>query len=182
MRLNKNIRASILRALLAHRFDKQEKQLKAEEAKLFLLIWEDIHSAADRALMEKAPEGAFTTAQRYSLNFGGLAVEIRGLEEVRTFAKWPNCTGWHHRAIKAYSPQDDVYMAWAKWHNKTIDLNKAKEAARVKISSTLASFASTKRLVQEWPEVAPFLPKEIGSGAGLPMVPVQQLNTILDLP
>ena len=180
MRLNKNIRANIAQALLAHRFDKHEKQLKAEEAELFLLIWEDIHSAADRALMEKAPEGAFTTAQQYRVNFGGVAVEIRGLEEVRTFAKWPNCNGWIHRDIKAYSPQDDVYKVWEKWHNKTIDLRNDKEAARVKISSTLASFASTKRLVQEWPEIAPFLPKEIG--AGLPMVPVQQLNAILDLP
>lgn len=161
MNLTNDIRNQIRNKILNHRFKAEEEALTKKKRELGLRIYNMIFPKALRDQLDKVPKGylTHTTSLLVSMHAGD------------------NYTGWSHISVPL--PQSLPIPVEMQYGNKIkgfedrpliLELDnlyrdgqkqtKAKKDAETEIDALLASYTTRKKLLEGWPEAAPFVPDE----------------------
>ena len=191
-RLTNDIREAITKAALAHRFADDVKALIDAKAEFATSVWEDLYKKADRQKMAELPEGWLPEPEHIAVQFGqGFArVYFNGY----TYGQIAQATDYRREdtkrvmskhkggCAKVYEASHPLSTKHAEIEAKERDLREAYELAKRQTGAALSSVTTIKRLIETWPEIAPFAERYETEKPSLPALPTQQLNKILDLP
>lgn len=193
MRLTNAIRETIVNKLIEHRFAKQAIALRKKRAKLAKDVYSYAFTKAQREILTNAPKGWFKkerdivvnlSGERHRLYFGGdfpsygdprypLRVMTADMESEYLHVPYdvdPVIPVKHKLAVRI-----------AEANGELSDLIEEIQVTTAKTKASLGKIHSVKHLLEQWPEVRPFLPKE-DQTAALPAIPTKDLNKLLDLP
>lgn len=189
-RLTNDLREKICSALLKHRFAKDAEKLRKERSRLADRLYKARFSLAERKLMDSLPEHFLPTGASISLAAGyrdnldysgNLPFKLRHLiapakDEFRRVPYKSRCG-----ATAKIDPDSALGKDCLNHRDKIDALQQCVEETRGQIVACLRSVTTTKRLADEWPEVAPFLPSA-RPNAPLPAINPESLNRNLGLP
>lgn len=191
-RLTTSIREAITKAALAHRFKDEVEALIDAKAEFAASVHEDLYKKSDRQKMDELPDGWLVNTQDIGVQFGmgfsriyfngytyGVLVKATSYkrdDRKRVLAK--HSSG----CAKAYEATHKLSVKHIELDGRERDLRQAYEAAERQIKAALGEVTTIKRLIETWPEIAPFAEKYEAEKPNLPALPTQQLNKILDLP
>lgn len=195
-RLTNDIREMIVVDVLIHRFRADADAFRADQAALANRVYEDIFDAKTREKMAAVPDGWLPKTTNVGVQFGGanryeqmyFDGHISGnIRKVATKSDAPETFRLipynRHRVCAAvYEASHPLSIAHAKLEQRKATLDDQIETAKRSIEAALAAVTTVKRLIETWPEVAPFASKFDGEKPQLPALPTQHLNSILDLP
>lgn len=190
-RLTTAIREKIVADLLRHRFEKDVADYRDDMIALAKAVYDDLYSEADLVLLDSMPEGWMpvwsSMGVRFSdsytrLYFGGYLTgdmaSIASYEEVhRPFAS-KHCGG----CVKSYEARHKLAIRAEKLSARKDGIKEKITEAKRAANSALSAVTTVKRLIESWPEIAPFAAKYEGERPALPALPTNILNNILDLP
>jgi len=191
-RLTISIREEISKAALAHRFADDVKALIDAKAEFAAAVYADLYSKADRQRMDELPDGWLENAENIGVQFGGKYTRI--YFNGYTYGQIIKATDYkredrrrildkHSRgAAKVYEPSHKLCIEHDKIDQRERGLREAYDTAERHLKSALAAVSTVKRLIETWPEIAPFATKFETEKPSLPALPTQHLNKILDLP
>ncbi len=176
MKLTNAQRDTILKRIIAHRFDTQRDALKAKGTDLADKLYQVMYDDADRAILLSAPQGFFaynhsidvwmSNPKRHERFFFSKRMPLKAVTN-------------HWLEIDSTHP---LYSAFDEWFDAQKAFYADKSAAEKQVSATLQSFSTMNKLVAEWPEVAPFITGLTPVIKNLPAINVSALNALLDLP
>ena len=191
-RLTISIREEITKAALAHRFAEDVKALIDAKAEFAASVHADQYSKADRQRMDELPEGWLENAECVGVKFGtdynriyfngytygqiAQATDYKREDRKRLLAKHT------HGCAKAYDAVHKLSSRHFELDGRERDLREAYKLAERQIKAALSEVTTIKRLIETWPEIAPFATKFENEKPTLPALPTQHLNKILDLP
>jgi len=176
MILNRIIRKEIADKLIERRFKKQEQDLDAEFAKFADDLYRSFFTTEEHELIEKCPSEWFHCSSSVDFRYQGRYQVVK-----------MSCT----RKIPASekrSCKDNIGSAMAKRYGALLArreaLQKVTFEAHCQAMGVLKSVNTTKRLLETWPEVAAFIPKEAPAKAPTATlaIPMKELNATLGLP
>ena len=191
-RLTVSIREAITRAALSHLFADEVKALIDAKAEFAASVHEDLYKKSDRQKMDELPDGWLVNAENIGVQFGTVfsrvyfngytygvlikATKYKREDRKRVLAK--HSSG----CAKVYDATHKLSIKHADLDGRERDLRQAYEAAERQIKAALGEVTTIKRLIETWPEIAPFAEKYETEKPSLPALPTQHLNKILDLP
>jgi len=192
-RLTKDIRESIAKALVVHRFTAQITKLYADNAALALAVYNDAYSKADREKMMALPNGwlpevdtisayfgtSYTTVNVNGKVYGDLARIVSADKNAATFRVQSRHKG---ACLKKYDAIHKFSAEYDRLQGVKSDLTTAVDTARRSALAAMAAVGTVKRLIEVWPEIAPFASKFEGERPQLPALQTDKLNELLDLP
>ncbi len=197
-RLTNDLRDTIASDILRHRFNEQVDALIADRAAFAEAVYCDIYRKADRDKMDALPKGWLPECSRVGVQFGASGsryenVNFDGafygpLGAMRTRVKDAPSTDRRmqnrhaHGCAKVYEDQHKLSIRHQELDARFSALKEEFEAAKRQTSAALASVNTIKRLIEVWPEVAPFASKHEDAPRQLPSVPTEKLNEMLGLP
>ena len=191
-RLTISIREEISKAALAHRFADDVKALIDAKAEFAAAVYADLYSKADRQRMDELPDGWLENAENIGVQFGGKYTRI--YFNGYTYGQIAQATDYRREdtkrvmskhkggCAKVYEASHPLSTKHAEIEAKERDLREAYELAKRQTGAALSSVTTIKRLIETWPEIAPFAERYETEKPSLPALPTQQLNKILDLP
>lgn len=196
-RLTNDLRDTIASDILRHRFNEQVDALIADRAALADAIYNDIYRKSDREKMEALPKGWLPEETNIGVQFGSSSsryenVEFNGhfygklgalrtkREDERVTRRVPH----KHRSgcAKVYEETHKLALRHQELDARWSAMKAEFDAASRQIMAALASVSTIKRLIEVWPEVAPFASKHEDAPRQLPSVPTEKLNEMLGLP
>lgn len=191
-RLTTEIRNEIAKAALAHRFGDDVRKLTDKKAEFAASVYADIYSKANRQKMAELPDGWLFEAADIDIKFGvtftrlsfrghisaplSKATQYKRQDVVRIPAK--DKSG----CVKAYEATHKLSAEHDRIEAEERSLRVSYSEAAKQIEAALASVSTIKRLVETWPEIAPFAARFNDAKVNLPALPTEQLNKIFDLP
>jgi hypothetical protein len=196
-RLTNELRDKIAADILRHRFTEQVDALIADRAVFADAIYTDIFRKSDREKMAALPKGwlpeetsigaQFGEASgRYeNVNFNGFFYgKLSGLRTTREGETVTRRVPYKHRTgcAKVYDDAHKLTQRHMELSDRLTTLTEEYSAAKRQTMAALHSASTIKRLVEAWPEVAPFTAKYENAPSQLPSVPVAKLNEMLGLP
>lgn len=149
MRLTNDMRENITTIVIKNRFDKDIELMHKKWADLADDVYNDTYTASERKLMAKVPEGWLWKARNLHVSFGG----DRATLQMSKQRPMPN-------RDKTYAAGHPLEVRYRELIAQSMKLNMERESARNRLRATLSSFRTTERLRGQWPDIAPFLPKE----------------------
>ena len=197
-RFTKEMRDSILHQLLKRAFlDRLKKQL-SDEAAFAEELYQDIYGK-ELPLIEKVPSHWFDTSASIRVSIAGQQVQLSysngntgqsDFSEIISSANQksahkpvPHQAGWW--TVAEYSANSKQDKKWTALSDARGTLQAEYNQARNQAKAILGSTSSIKKLIEIWPEVEestkPYLTKQ-GTVTTLPVVQLEALNKILDLP
>lgn len=193
IRLTNEIRESITKAMLKHRFSKELEKLLRMRAKLADRVYRDLYTASERKQMEALPGGWLPSSEGIKFQASGCyqhipfnggfygelnsAITSKPERVPRLFAAEHNGS-----CVKVYDGAHPISAAHMEAEASFKDLSDRYSTAKRQIEAALAKASTTKRLIELWPEAAPFCAPFEKDAPSLPSVPVSTLNALLDLP
>lgn len=190
-RLTTAIREKIVADLLRHRFENDVVDYRDNMASLASAVYEDLYSESDRVLLDSMPEGwmpveasiGVTFADSYTrLYFGGyLTGDMAAMSSYEAVYR-PFAAKHRGGCVKTYEARHKLAIRAEKLSAQKDSLKEKISEAKRAANSALSSVATVKRLIEGWPEIAPFAAKYEGEKPALPALPTNILNNILDLP
>jgi hypothetical protein len=188
-------REKIVRAVLQHRFAEAVAALVAERAAFAKAVYEDIYQLGDRRKMANLPKGWLPEVETIGVQFGDgrsyHALSFSGAEygsQAKMLAK--SIEGLSRRVIhshsrgcaKVYEVTDHLSVTYRALKERSADLTKQIDDAERQTIAAINSASTVNRLIEIWPEVAPFAIKFDPAPVPLPVLPTKKLNALLDLP
>lgn len=196
-RLTNELRETIANDILRHRFADQVDALISDRAEFADAVYCDIYRKADREKMDALPKGWLSEEQNIGVQFGaeGRAYQniefsgafygpLGGMRTVKENERISRRVQHKHRSgcAKAYEPSHKLVARYQELANRQSDMDAEFKAAKRQTLAALNSVQTIKRLIEAWPEVAPFASKHEDAPRNLPSVPVEALNEMLGLP
>lgn len=197
-RLTNDLRDTIASDILRHRFSEQVDALIADRAAFAEAVYCDIYRKADREKMEALPKGWLPECSKVGVQFGSTGrsyetVSFDGsfygpLGSMRTRVKDAPSSDRRmqnrhaHGCAKVYDDQHKLSIRHQELADRHSALKADFETAKRQTMAALASVSTIKRLIEAWPEVAPFATKHEAAPRQLPSVPTEKLNEMLGLP
>lgn len=192
-RLTKDIRDAVSLAVLKHRFGPTVQTHNEAVAAFANEVYDDVYKKTVRAEMDNLPSGWLYEAEGVRAQFGTSFQRIqfngRGSGELSKFdsrksdVKTRRVTEKHRGScMKVYDATHRLTLRFEAIHNAGNDLTKSIEEARRSVDAALASATTIKRLIETWPEIAPFARAFDCEKPQLPALPTAELNAILELP
>lgn len=191
-RLNIDNRNAIIRDALAHRFSADVKSLIDERATFASAVYDDICKKADRLKMAELPEGWLIETDNIAVQFGGDFVRVNFAGKLygdlvratdysrddkrRVLAKHAN------GCAKIYDATHKLASEHQRLRSKETDIKNAYKTASQSMMTALNRVSTVKKLIETWPEIAPFASRHDTGKPSLPALPTEQLNKLLDLP
>lgn len=196
-RLTKDMCATISLGLIEHTFNSRVAALVVERAQIAQEIY-DLHYKPDMKRINDLPEGwlpvhssiAFeSVGSRYNYHFSG-----------QLFRRWSSQFSFQH--LKANQPIH-THRRFKQSDNGAVEVFDAKHPIAVRVEkheaaaaalhnevltawktagASLDNFTTVEKLLDEWPEVKPFVPAAVAPTPSLPALPTQHLNKMFDLP
>lgn len=197
-RLVNETRDKIAKAVIKHRFGAECDKMADLHAIHAVAIYEDVFSSHDRSIMDGLPQGWLPKDNDIYVNVGershrfpfsgefsrgsGTHNELRWNGSTRenvyrrfTFAKLNQCVKVYEVGTRFGGKLQDFLHAADK-------LNADIHDAHVKLGATLADFYTVEKLLEAWPEVAPFIPAAQAPKPQVPALPTKALNDMFKLP
>jgi len=196
-KLTNHSREQICREVLQHRFSAEVEKLIADRAAFADRVYNDVFSKSAREKMAALPDGWLPEESNIGVQFGsGSSFERLSFDgsfygELRNAVKDDGAEKEAvHRRIpyrlrgcaKAYEPDHKLSVAFDALEARMKDLKKQFYEARATVNSALLNVTTLNKLVETWPEVAPFIARFNAAPVKLPAIPTDQLNKLLDLP
>ncbi|TAA49789.1 Nmad5 family putative nucleotide modification protein [Shinella sp. JR1-6] len=191
-RLTKHIREAITKAALAHRFCDEVKSLIDAKADFGRAVYDDLYKKEDRQKMADLPAGWLPENDSFGIQFGASfsrvyfsgytygplmrATDYKRSDKFRILSK--HASG----CAKVYDATHKLSATHEGLRSREADLKSAYDAAERQMTAALNAVTTVKRLIETWPEIAPFATKYETEAPYLPAIPTGQLNKILDLP
>lgn len=196
-RLTNDLRDTIATDILRHRFNEQVDALIADRAALADAVYNDIYRKADREKMEALPKGWLPEETNIGVQFGAPGSRYESLEfsgqfygklsalrakreDERVTRRVPH----KHRSgcVKVYEEAHKLAIRHQEIDARQSALMAEYDAASRQTKAALVSVSTIKRLIEVWPEVAPFAARHEDAPRQLPAVPTEKLNEMLGLP
>ena len=151
VQLNQHMRDVILEKMLDHAFGERQREL--DEAKMALAgdIYDDVYSDDMKRLMWKMPAGFLPTATGFQVIFAGQYTTVSWREERRAAEEH------FHKAVRTYPATDDLSKRHFELEKQDARLREDRARAKGAARAALNSCATTRQLVEIWPEAAPFV-------------------------
>jgi hypothetical protein len=196
VRLSVGIKESVERELISYRFAEEAKTLVSDFATLALDVYHDVYPETDRVKMQRLPRGWLPKRGDVKVTFAGEMTQLpfrgrchgeiaraRGKDGCSTEAeRLIPFSDYGGRCVKQYEATHDLAERFAaleqRWSQLEADIRAAQRAAR----AAMDSVTTVKRLIEVWPEVAPFVQHYENKPNTLPAVPRSDLNVALGLP
>lgn len=209
VRLNDATRTKILVNLIRYRFQEAYDALFERERVLAILAYETVFTKTEIDKMALLPDGwlpetsnmRMCTENGYyiKVHFGGASVEnMFNVSEITRFLSFFGFTHlltpssadnkWLKRRIpcnlfaNSHVLTTEQFEPFKKFQDDCSAFAKDVQSAIQITRATLAKFSSVEKLLEAWPDVESFLPKEPENAANLPAIPVGDLNKMLGLP
>ena len=184
VRLTSRHREQITRALLAQRFEQEEKAIEAEQSQLALRAYHERFNQADRKRMIALPAGWMNETNHVSARFGSDDFHgyLPGKESVRGTAEIG--LGYGSSAYVISLPWDhSLSKKHSEWKNRRRKLRADKAKAESDIKQVLSSVTTSARLAEVWPEIKKTVEAVCGAAApsNLPAPRIEELNKMLGL-
>ena len=199
VRLTNDIRASIVKKAITHRFRKPVVELLGIQAALADEVYNEIYGPLTQKRMAELPEGWLGVRSGFTVVFGGAHEQIdfdgdynlnaslratvpqnRPRPEPRRFFSVHNS---HHTPIRVYEARHPLSEKYQTNEAKRSDLMKQVAEAEKALKAALESVTTVGRLLAVWPELKPFCTDLLAAKVpNLPAVPRERLNALLDLP
>ena len=195
-RLTNDIRESIRKDILRHRFRKPVDALVEKRALIANKCYHRLYPKEIQERMEALPKGWLPSVGSIGVQVGDDGSRFHQMAFNGGFYSTPFSPIQTHRdqvellmqyrhrsgcAIRL-DMDDPISTEWFVMMNEMNDLYKAIEAAKSSIIYALRSVTTTKRLIEVWPEVAAFAKEYDDIPAKVPAIPRQTLNEALHLP
>lgn len=193
-RLTNDLREKIANDILRHRFNEQVDALIADRAALAEAIYNDIYRKAEREKMDALPNGWLPEETNIGVQFvaryenfefnGHFYGKLGALRTKREDDRVSRRVQFRHRVgcAKVYEEGHKLAVHHAELDARWSAMKAEYEAASRQTMAALASVSTIKRLIEVWPEVAPFVAKYDEQPCNLPSVPTDKLNEMLGLP
>lgn len=198
--LNKVSRAKIVTALLEHKFAAPIVALTQQRAALAQAVYEDIYSTAQRQMMTALPSGWLPTESCVTVKFAASHARIHfdgSFNSTPSYSETlrrltPRTDGTHARLFayqdsrgglnKVYDANHSLAVRYAEIDGDARKLAEQIAQAEAVATQAVNRFNSVARLVDSWPEIAPFVPQSAGTVPNLPAMVAADLNAVFDLP
>ena len=193
MRLNKTIAARITNDVLKHRFGADVEKNHRDWAALAVDIYEDHYPKKILKQMYELPRGWLPEKNNFnvSLSVGFVCMTFNGCKQYHTLLneQFPisesrrflvKDTG--HSALTVYDGSTKISERYLALDAQAKTLKEEIDKAERHTKSIINSFSTMKKLMSEWPEIAPFAEKYQPQVSGLPAMNYSEINKILDLP
>lgn len=192
-RITKEIREAIAKDLVKHRFTDAVQAIYKKRADLADAVYRDLYKASEREQMAALPAGMLPEVDELSVRFGGSYTNVYfsgfmygDLSKVASAAR--NGTNrrvfFKHKGTcaKDYDARHKLAIQHEEINGAAADLVKEVYAAHRAAIGAISKVGTIKRLIEVWPEVAPFARRFDTGPAQLPAIRTEHLNKILDLP
>lgn len=180
-RLTNFIRDQIARAAIANRFDHVGEKLRKEEATLAEYCYELFFGDFYRAV-KTLPAAYFRQSETIIVvePFGGRRLYLHFTYGI-TFPIPYDVISEDNPLTEERAP--NLAKAVADWNNANHSYLVERQNAFQKVRELLASVSTVGKLVQIWPEVEPFIPKEqvVVRPTQQLAIPIPELNLLLGL-
>jgi len=189
-RLSNHLRDQIVCGLLKHRFDKDQADNRAVGYALALEAYELFYDKKTRKRMSQLPKGWLPSAGGVLLHFTVDGKKVSGLRYDLSF-------GMNDKPIvvleKDYSRFDGIHINLPneshrefatrlhQYERRSQELSGSRASMQRQLQGMLRKFTSVKKLIEAWPEVAPFIPKDQAPTVNA-LIPIKELNEQLKLP
>jgi hypothetical protein len=180
---------------MKHRYEAQVKALVDARADFAVKVYEDLYAKSTRDKMNALPEGWLSSSDNLGVQFGtsyeriyfngytyGKIISVIAQEDRRKDGSLRLLAKHSHGCAKAYEATHPLSIAHANLEATERDLKTEFEATRRQLDAALSAVTTVKRLIETWPEIAPFAIEFENEKPNLPALPTEQLNKILDLP
>lgn len=190
-KLTQSNRFDILHAILAHRFAKEAAQICIAYRRLAEQLYHRKYNVHAQVAMNALGDGWLPEDTSFRVQLGGAYWEadfnycgVRGVRgsdlpetaRYRFLARDVN----GNRCLLALEAGDPLTIEYECIVARHMEHDARREEASSKINAVLASVTTTARLLEVWPEIAPFLPGP-PSVHNLPAPRVDELNLMLGL-
>lgn len=181
MNLTNDIRRAITDKIILHRFDADVKAAEAKIHRASLVVYNAVYSKKERDLMGQLPASFFQHSHTLKIKFPPADHHFGWRElSVVTAQALPVSKGHAHGwVVEGMEDHPAVRTLSAAYHEQS-KLNQDMQAAKLEIAAVVSSVNTRKRLLEVWPESAPFLPEELPKQQ-LALLPAT-LNARLKLP
>lgn len=194
-------RKHLLDDLLLHRFTEEAKDLVRARAAFAEAVYLDVFSIRDREKMMSVPKGWLPQTERIYVKFGEGQSNYHGLyfsglgamnTDIIGVLPYDWRTEQERRFTIPYDQKDGCSKVYDVGHPlarqmedlsaTSADLKKLIADTKQQVSASLSTFTTFGKLVEEWPEVEPFLKGIAEVPRNLPALPRKKLNQTLGLP
>lgn len=176
-RLTKDIRQKIWDKIREERFGKVEIEHREKLKSLALKCYNAMYSKEERQWMKNAYKGALPEENELFVRFNGKSI-ILHLEEYK-----PIFNNHSNSSKCQFEKTHSLTKEFREIHEYKNSKDEEKIRAREATMSILNSFTTTRKLLEIWPEVEPYLNKVVENqkSNNLPAVQVKDINKILGL-
>jgi len=190
------MREAIVKAVVQHRFAEPAMAIVARRAALAAKVYDDLYSAADQKKMAALPAGwlpedddlyaQFGVGGYERLAFSGAAYGSAGkvlAEPLTTSVRRFASIHTRGRCVKSYDGSHPLAVEYEGINGDQKELESQIDAATRQATAAVGSASTIKRLIDLWPEIAPFASEyEDAAKPSLPALPTDQLNALFKLP
>ena len=168
IRLTNYIRDAIIKTLMEKRFKKQLAEFHAKEVELGLRVYQSVYP--DWKIASKLSEGwlCSDTCVRFRMDGQSHMLPIGKSMPTPYGSKTRNLPQEMTKEVRDLKREEEA-------------LDALRNSARDQAKSLLYSVQTLKRLLETWPEVKPYLPKDLEQPVTALAVPVSQLNQVFGL-
>ena len=196
-RLTKDIREAITKAVMVHRFSASVSELYAEKGQFAHSVYEDVFDKKTRELIDSLPPGFLPEVNCLGVRFGATGFSYENVyfdghlkSDLRNACSAPPKSETKRRVprnkengcAKSYEAGNRLSSKYEKLKAKEETLLEQVKTAKRSVEAALSAVTTVKRLIETWPEIAPFASKYETEKPQLPALPTQHLNSILELP
>ena len=174
-KLNKDMRAKIVRAALADTFAGRNAKVVEMEHNLAAAVRVETLGPKMLALLDSLPDGVAPTKSNLSVKLGGSFTEL-GLSAperfpdalANSYSNGTSCLG----VFDGGHPLAEQYETFMAARTK---IKEDREALNAKLNVLVNAYSTVERLVEAWPEAEQFIPKPKCMGMAVPMVHVSDV-------
>lgn len=196
MRLTNEMRDIIAKRVLTHRFEKSLLEFYERRAALAKSVYDDVFTEGMQADMRKLPEGWLPRCSTIKIQFGvtGSAYDEMHFNGVihnsmtRYIKKRPDTIckllpfRFRDHCVRVYNDDHMLAQSWQDLQDQHGNLHSNIKMAERQMEQALGRASSIKKLLELWPEMAPFVQDFLTQKTSVPAIPTAQLNALFKLP
>lgn len=199
--LNKGIRGSITTNVMRYRFHKEISKWEKKHNELALRVYKDVYPLTVRKEMENQPKGWLPETYQIAVKMGNSIETLmfsgamhgatlspfaaKGKAKAPVTFRVPykdfGTSRYDLKVVKVYASDHKLSKAMTELFEAKTELIETVTRAHILVAERVHSVNTVKKLLEDWPEVAPFVP-DTKKPSNLPSLPIEQLNAVLDLP
>lgn len=196
-RLVNAMRDDIAERMMKHTFDARVLLICKTQSALASIAYIDAFSKKEHKTIESLPDGWLQKFNGISVKFGDKVFTFNFAGNISNFRDHATLRYWHSfeekplpfpynkggQTCMVYDEDHPICREMTEWLELTNTLANEVTAARKTLTTALNSYHTTEKLIEAWPEIAPFVvPLAPVEAPNLPALPTSDLNAMFGLP